>query len=131
MTIKQKYLTHYSTLIVCISIFFSFYFMIDSFLSSSKQWVLVGLSLYISLFCLYSSAYKIHKFIVLHCKNKLFSNTILIFNAVVFFISSSLGLLKFLELFKLTEVDSIYIVSSLTIMLFLANSISLYQPIKR
>ncbi len=128
---NQRYLKPYSPLIVFISIFFSFYFMIESFLVSSKLWVLVGISLYISLFSLYSGAYKIQKFLVLHYKNTLFSNTILIFNAVVLFISSSLGLLKFLEVFKLTEIDSIYIVSSLTITLFLANSISLYQPIKR
>ena len=128
----MKHQNSYSIFIAYIAIFFAIYLLIVLFLSSSILTIPLILSLGISIRCLYSGVYSVYKRFITNKDGyiSIFGKFFLITNSSILFIASSFGLIRFIDSFDLPDNSQLYILTSISLLLFLGASIGLYQPIE-
>ncbi len=122
------YRKDYSSIIVYLSIFFSFITLITLYLDSNYYWTLFGINITIASCCYFFTSSKIFNFILSIIRDSFISKIILLINSFTFFLSSSYGLFIFIDITKLSSYSDIYIPFILLVILFLATSLGLHRP---
>ncbi len=125
----NTYKKDYSIAIYILSFLFSLISIIFLFSKGSLLWVLTGISLFISLRCFLIGAYKVYRFLYLSLNSSIISKSILYFNAIIFFFSSSYGLIKCFGMFDLISNTELYTPITIILFLILSCSIGLHRPI--